>query len=197
MNKLLAMGGGGFVAGEDFSFGRGRSAGIKELNNFCAKNRIVSEIVKIVSDGGRKISSSDIRDFLASGDVPSANALLGRRYFICGDVVRGRGEGHKFGVPTANVIVPPVKLLPKQGVYKTTTETEGKIYRSLTNIGCKPTFNEASDTVETLIIGYSGNLYGKRICVSFDRRIRDVQKFNSAEELAAQIEKDKIEACCD
>lgn len=196
VNELFSEGDvAGIVCGEDYTFGAGASCDCGDLQRFCNDAGIVFHVARTVTmEDGAKVSSSAIRKLLSNGDLPGANRLLGRAYFCAGTVVHGRGDGRKFGIPTANLDVLREKLLPAFGVYQTVTEAGGVRYRSLTNVGGQPTFDISKPTIETLILDFSGNLYGKEITVSFIRKIRDIVRFPSATALKEQIEQDIAEA---
>ncbi|MDD3946807.1 MAG: bifunctional riboflavin kinase/FAD synthetase [Clostridia bacterium] len=183
-----------FVCGADYTFGNAASCTVADLQKMCASNSILLKVVDTVISGETKVSSSGIRKLLAEGDIRRANVLLGRSYFCAGYVVHGRGDGRKFGVPTANLGILKQKLLPAFGVYKTITEVNGKSYQSLTNVGGQPTFDIEKPTIETLLLDFEGDLYGKYIVINFVNRIRGIQKFPSALALKKQIEKDITEA---
>lgn len=186
-----------FVCGRDYRFGKNAAWGAEELAKMCEARGILLKVTDTVMSGDHKVSSTEIRKMLAEGDIECANELLGRMYFCAGKVVRGRGDGRKFGYPTANLGILKQKLLPAFGVYKTITEVEGKAYASLTNVGGQPTFDIEKPTIETLIMNFEGNIYGKDIVINFVRRIRGIRKFPSPEALKEQIEKDKLEASRD
>ena len=131
-----------------------------------------------------------IKRLLSLGDIKKANELLANRYSIVGKVVKGRGEGKIFGFPTANVSVPSTKALPAFGVYATLTSIDGVIYKSVTNVGAKPTFGINSATIETLIADFNDDIYGKTIKVEFLSFIRPIKRFESANELKIQIYND-------
>jgi riboflavin kinase/FMN adenylyltransferase len=137
-----------------------------------------------------KISTTKIKKLLDIGDIKQANLLLGDKYFITGTVQKGRGVGSGIGIPTANISVNNLKQLPKEGVYKTLTKAGEKCYPSVTNVGAHPTFEDRNFNVETLLMDFEGNLYGESITVYFESRIRDIQKFDSAEQLVMQIKSD-------
>ena len=178
------------IAGEDFRFGKGAAYGMDDLEEWARSRGILAIRQPLLKEWDRKISSSDIREYLAMGEVAAANALLGRRYFVEGSVLHGRGVGKSFGLPTANLTLSPEKLLPFDGVYETRTVVDGVKYRSVTNVGTCPTFGETVKGVETHIIGFDGDVYGKKIRVEFVDRIRSIFRFDSKEELKRQIESD-------
>lgn len=178
------------VCGSDYTFGYKGNGNIEMLTKYANNNGINVRIVDFLTHSGKKISSSTIREYIANGNIENANNLIGRPYFISGQVISCHGRGKKYGFPTANIIISDEKLQLKQGVYATSVEVDGKIYKSLTNIGEKPTFNDYSLTVESFLQNFNGNLYGKEITVKFFKKIRDIIKFNNEQELYNQIIKD-------
>ena len=145
-----------------------------------------------VDVGSVRVSSSYVRHQVSEGNIEEANRCLGRNYSVTGVVVEGHKVGRKLGFPTANVEPPYGKLMPKDGVYATQILVDGKVYKSITNVGTRPTLDNGSNrTVETNIVGFNEELYGKTVTVSFLRRLRDEIKFNNVEELKAQIEEDR------
>lgn len=179
----------GVVCGEDFTFGSDRW-GSQELYEWALCTGKGYYLQKTAKFNNEKISSQSIRKLIQDGRIREANALLKREFFIMGEVVSGRGEGKKFGYPTANINTSSNKLIPQLGVYKTHTYIDGKRYLSLTNVGHAPTFNVENVTIETLILDFEENIYGKTISVHFDKKLRDICKFSSKNELKEQIERD-------
>ncbi len=194
LSYLKSLGVVGIVAGEDYRYGHMAASDIKDLSLFCKENNIKLIVAPTIMQEGRKISSSSIRELLTIGDIAKVNALLGREYTITGKVKSGRGEGRKMGLPTANIYTPTIKHLPKEGVYRTYTLVDGKRYDSVTSVGGQPTFESSVFSVETLIIGFSGNLYDNIITVGFLNWMREMIKFNSKEALIEQISMDIEEA---
>lgn len=139
----------------------------------------------------KEFLSDEVKKLLSQGKIEEANVLLGEPYSVSGVVERGRAVGRTFGYPTANVACD--EYLLKFGVYKTVLSVGGKSYLGLTNVGSKPTFSIDSPTVETTLLNFEGDLYGKEVKVEFLKFVRPLIKFGSAEELAAQIAED-IEA---
>lgn len=139
-----------------------------------------------------RVSSSLIRAMLKEGRIEEANACLGYPYSFTGTVLHGYEEGRKIGFPTANILPPDGKLMPLNGVYESEVEIEGdpKVRQGITNIGTRPTYNGSSVTIETNIIGFIGNVYGKVMTVRLLRMIRPEMHFHSPAELREQIEKD-------
>ncbi len=137
-------------------------------------------------------SSSLIRSAVNAGDTEGATRLLGRPFSIEGEVVKGRQIGRTIGFPTANISVGPDQLLPPNGVYEAQAfGQEIGTHKAVVNIGRRPTLNNGEDiTVEAHLLGFSGDLYGQGLRVDFLRRIRPEMKFNSLDELKAQIQRD-------
>jgi riboflavin kinase/FMN adenylyltransferase len=135
------------------------------------------------------ISSTRIRAALAEGDVEAAAAMLGRPYSVSGGVTHGKSVGHAFGFPTANVAA--ATLLPAYGVYETRIAIDGREYRALSDVGVRPTLEDAGEErIESFLLDFAGDLYGKHLRISFLRRLREERRFDSAEALWAQIKKD-------
>ena len=177
--------------GEDFRFGKMASCGAVELKSFGERFGFEVEIVGEVDIGGSAVSSSRIRALLLKGDIISANSLLGSDYFISVEVSDGNHIGRTMNFPTINQKFENGQLVPKYGVYSTITYADGQEYCSITNVGVKPTINgERSPLAETHIIGYSGDLYGKTVTVSFRDFVRPERKFDSLDELKKQINAD-------
>ena len=174
-----------FVCGDDFRFGKG-AQGTPETLNKTAK----VDVEEILTRNGEKISTSTIKACLSTGDVTTANALLGERFFLLGEVVEGRKIGREMGFPTANVTYPQGKFSIKTGVYETRVTLEDKTYKGITNYGARPTFDNKQVLTETYIDGFSGDLYGKTIKVEFVNFLREIRKFDSAEDLRAQLQED-------
>jgi riboflavin kinase/FMN adenylyltransferase len=124
------------------------------------------------------------------GKVNLARRMLGRPYGVEGQIIHGLKRGRTIGFPTAN-LKPHNRVVPKYGVYATANLIDGKWRRSITNVGVRPTFEDAQNpSIESYIFDFDGNLYGDVLRVRFLNRIRDEKKFNGIDELRAQIEKD-------
>lgn len=136
------------------------------------------------------VSSTLIRETLAEGNIESVSMYLDREYSITDHVSDGMKKGHTIGYPTINFPTSKNILYPKNGVYASHTVIDGKEYKSITNIGVKPTMGGADKTIETHILEFEGELYGKKVKVVFEHFIRDEEKFSSIEELSNQISND-------
>ncbi len=186
-NYLEKIGVEGIIAGEDFRYGQNAECGMKELSAWAISKGKICITQPILAEWNKKISSRDIRKYLENGEVKTANSLLGNRYFVEGEVVHGRGVGATYGLPTANLNVSDEKVIPLDGVYDTRVKVGNEWYKGVTNVGTCPTFDFHRRTVETHILDFSADIYGEIIRVEFVERIRCVVKFNSLEELKAQI----------
>ena len=141
---------------------------------------------------GKVISTSLLRELASSGDVESIYTFCGVPFEIKGIVTSGRGEGHNFGLPTANIEVKSDFVLPAFGVYASAVKIGEKTYSSVTNIGNAPTFGVDKVVTETHLIDYDGDLYGKEVTVYLLKKLRDIIKFDNIKELKKQIETDKL-----
>lgn len=183
------------VIGQDFALGKDRLGTIPVIKALGESMSFSVEVISPVGSDEQAISSTRIRQLLDQGDVGAAAALLGRPYSVTGLVTHGSDRGARIGLPTANLETWSKKKIPAVGVYATMVELHGKVYRGLTNIGYRPTF-ETQDvpTMETHILGFDGNIYGEQLVLNFIEKIRDEQKFSGVEEFLAQIERDKTTA---
>ncbi len=178
------------IVGENYSFGRDKSGDAAFLRQECEKYGISVICMPYATYEGEIISSTYIRGLIEGGDIRNANRLMALNYELCGKVVYGRQDGRKMGFPTANMIPPESRVIPPNGVYATITHLEGESYPSVTNIGYAPTFGENSKTIETNILGFDREIYGKVISVEFLDTIRFEKKFSSIKELTEQISTD-------
>ncbi len=147
------------------------------------------QIVPPVLCRGEIVSSTAIRREMAEGNVSHAARLLGRPFVLTGEIRRGTGTGRKFVFPTLN-LAPDQELLPAQGVYVTETNVEGRLWRSATNVGRRPTFNGAELSIESHLLGFARTLTQGRMEIHFWKRLREEKKFSGPEELRRQITKD-------
>ncbi len=180
--------------GWDFAFGSNKSGDSEAVRQICNErlsNRIEVYNFPAYEFNGNLISSSVIRDLLSLGKVDSVNEMLGRHFSLSGLVVKGEGRGKIIGVPTANLAYSDELIIPLRGVYATLSNYKGMIYKSVTNIGFNPTFNNGRlINVETHLIDFDETIYGESIEIQFVKRIRDEMKFSSVNDLVAQIKSD-------
>lgn len=180
--------------GEDFHFGKDRRGDVDMLSKYAPQYGYELCVFPKIKEDGEVISSTRIRGELAQGRIEKANRLLGDPYFVRGEVVHGNALGRTIGMPTANLLPGEQKLLPAYGVYATRVEADGKVYGGVTNVGVKPTIGADRANVETTLLHFDGNLYGKQITVYFLEFLRPEQRFDSLEELKAQMSRDRAKA---
>ena len=179
------------VAGYNFRFAKGASAGADELEELMQKHGGRAEILPPYLYRGEPISTSQVRLLLKSGEIEEANRMLGAPYFLTGTVEHGRGRGHGFGFPTLNLSHEGDSLLPKCGVYRSLTVIDGAAYPSVTNVGVCPTVGERPVHSETHIIDREVDAYGKSVRVYLLGYLREEKHFSSEKELIKQINIDK------
>ncbi|MBE6983851.1 MAG: bifunctional riboflavin kinase/FAD synthetase [Ruminococcaceae bacterium] len=189
LEDLVKDGAAGFVCGSDFRFGAEGNGTAKKLEAFCEKRTLSCVVVPQQELDGVRVSSTYIRELIEQGEMEKATAFLGHPHILSGEVVHGRGLGHTIGIPTANLQIPEGVICPKFGVYACKTVIEGKEYLAVTNVGMRPTVNGSHITVETLLLDFVGDLYGKRLYLQFYKFLRPERKFASLEELKAEIQK--------
>ena len=179
-------------AGFDYTFGYKAAGNAQILKALGKKKSIDINIIQEVDIDTVPVSSTLIRNMITEGKVDAAAKFLGRYYEISGNVVYGKQNGRKLGLPTANVEYDKDKLLPSDGVYAGYLTVGDSKYKCLINIGKNPTFNADIRTIEAHIADFCGDLYGKFVTIQFTKKIREEKKFNSPEELRLQIESDLI-----
>lgn len=189
LENLLQEDAAGFVCGDDFRFGFRGEGNSGKLADFCRERNLPYAIVPAQDLDGVRVSSTYIRTLLESGQMEKAVSYLGHPHLIIGNVVSGRKLGRTIGIPTANLELPEGQVIPKFGVYACKTVIDGKEYLAVTNIGTRPTVNGHHVTVEPWILDFEGDLYGKELTLHFYAFLRPEQKFDSLEELRAEIQK--------
>jgi len=180
------------VAGFDFTFGHKGKGNMKNISEL-AQGDFTSTVVEKVTCDGEKISSTHIRECLASGEIEQVNVFLGRCYTIFGAVVSGDQRGRTIGYPTANIKVDTDTLLPKSGVYAVQVKINNVTYDGMANLGVKPTFQ--ADVIEPIIevhiFNFNDDIYGERLYISWHKFIRDEKKFSGIDELITQLKNDE------
>jgi riboflavin kinase/FMN adenylyltransferase len=179
--------------GANFLFGHERSGNFSFLRMLGQRYGFRADKIDPVRYKDFVVSSTRVRRLVGEGRVDEAGALLGHGFYIDGTVVEGRHRGRELGYPTANLATEN-ELLPPHGVYATTTTIDGVVHASLTNIGTRPTFGEQDTTVETHVLAYKGDLYGRPVRLGFVLRLRDERKFEDVDALRTQIEADQRRA---
>jgi riboflavin kinase/FMN adenylyltransferase len=176
----------GLVEGPNFFFGHDRAGSIRTLHEFCRETGRLLEIVPPVTVGDHLVSSTEIRQLIAAGNVRRAADLLGAGYRISGTVVRGAERGRSIGFPTAN-LEGIRTVLPRDGVYAGRAQVGAAWYAAGINLGPNPTFADQERKFEAHLIGFDGDLYGARVAVEFIDRLRDTVRFENALALKAQL----------
>ena len=189
LSSLVEQGAGGFVCGSDFRFGAGGSGTAKKLESFCKARELPCAIVPQQELDGVRVSSTHIRELIAPGEMEKATAFLGHPHLLSGEVIHGIGLGRTIGIPTANIALPENVVYPKLGVYACIATVEGKEYLAVTNVGTRPTVSGSHITVEPWLLDFEGDIYGKQLHLLFYKFLRPEQKFDSLEELQAEIQK--------
>ncbi len=178
------------MVGPDFTLGRGQEGNIHLLRALGREMKFSVEVIPPYTINGEVVSSTLIRQALTQGDMERVRRLMGHYFQIGGKIIASDRRGRILGFPTANLDIKPQQALPGNGIYATITQVDDKQFPSATNIGTRPTFGEGEKNVETHLLNYKGDLYGKEIRVEFMQKLRDEQRFPSSEELKAQIRKD-------
>ena len=179
-----------YVSGSDYRFGKNGSGNVEFLEEYANKNNQRFIKVEMLNFYNEKISTTRIKGLLAKGNISYANRLLGKNYFITGNVVRDRGVGKKLGFPTVNIKLEKDKFKLRSGVYKGRTTIDGKEYKTIINYGARPTFSLEEKLVEAHVIDYEGDLYDREITLVFDEFMREIKKFESKEQLIEQLKID-------
>ena len=189
LDELMQRGAVGFVCGDDFRFGHRGEGNGERLQEFCAEKGHPCVIIPEQTMDDTRVSSTYIRRQIEEGDMATAVRFLGHAHILTGEVISGRKIGRKIGVPTANLAIPEGVVVPKFGGYACRVELEGKPYCAVANVGTRPTVGGHRVTVEPWILDFEGDLYGKSITLEFHRYLRAERKFDSLEELRAEIQK--------
>jgi riboflavin kinase/FMN adenylyltransferase len=186
----------GILVGPDFALGKGRGGDINMLRALGCEMGFSVDVIPPFKINGEIVSSTLIRGALAEGDMRKVTKLMGRYFYLEGKIITSEKRGRVLGFPTANLDIKPQQALPGNGIYATIAHVQGKYFHSATNIGIRPTFGGGEEMVETHLLNYRGNLYGKDLRVEFVQKLRNEERFPSSEELQTQIEKDirKVEA---
>ncbi len=183
------------VVGHDFHFGFKGEGTPERLREYCMENGIGIDVIPAVEIDGTVVSSTIIRRQLLAGDLENANRFLGHPYML-GDTVRaGFRLGRTIGAPTINMRFSEGVLIPRHGVYATKAYFDEQAHMAVTNVGVRPTVGGVDAvTVESHILDYSGDLYGRHVRLEFYAFLRDEVKFADIHELQAQIAQDEEQA---
>lgn len=182
------------ITSSDYKFGYKAKGDIRLLKKLSKVYKFKLRIIKPLKKNGKKINSTYIRKLLELPDIKQANRLLGRRYFIRGQVVKGKRLGRQIGSPTINIKESPKVILPA-GVYLVLIEAGKKTYKGVANIGYRPTIsNKSLKNIEIHLLDYKGHFRPKNIKVNFLKYMRKEIKFKSIDQLKTAIAKDIIQA---
>jgi riboflavin kinase/FMN adenylyltransferase len=182
------------VVGHDFHFGHGRRGNVALLQQMGGEHGFDVLGLRLVADDRAGVySSTRIRALLAAGEVKAAAAALGRPHEVRGAVVQGDRRGRELGFPTANIAVPGEIQLPADGIYAAWyIRPDGARHRAAVSLGRRPTFHEDAEAslLEAYLLDFEGDLYGEPARLAFVARLRDEERFDSAESLVEQMERD-------
>jgi riboflavin kinase/FMN adenylyltransferase len=177
------------LVGASFRFGHKQLGDVELLKELGRRWGFEVDIVTPVIDGGDVVSSTAIREAVRDGRVEDALRMLGRPFALIGEIRTGTGQGRKLVVPTLNLATEH-ETLPKAGVYVTETVLPGGTYRSVTNVGVRPTFDGTRLAIESHLFDFAEALTAGPMKVRFLQRLRDEQKFSGPEGLREQVLKD-------
>jgi riboflavin kinase/FMN adenylyltransferase len=178
------------VVGDNWRFGKGRSGDAALARRVLEAEGCRFEAADLAESGGEKISSSRIRSLIEARNFEQADQLLGSPYTVRGVVSAGDGRGHLLGYPTANLAVPEEKLAPGDGVYGAVAHYDGKDYTAVVSIGSKPTFGGTATAIEAYLLDFGGSIYGEQLALRSWTFVREQQRYDGAEALARQIDRD-------
>ena len=186
---VAGLGVGHVIVGYDFHYGTARTGTPQTLLAAGQEYRFGVTVIDQVAEQGEIISSSAIRAELAHGNVGGARELLGHPWRVSGKVVSGAKRGTGMGYPTANLALEPGTALA-HGIYAVTVDVHGEIHSGAAYLGTRPTFDHGRVLLETFLLDFDGDLYGREIAIEFVDFIRGDRKFASAAELVAQMDRD-------
>lgn len=178
------------VVGYDFTFARNKEGTVDVLREMGHEYGIEVEIVQPIKINGIRVSSTFIRELISEGRVDEIPQYLGTPYVIEGEIIHGKANGRKMGYPTANISLKDQIIKPKNGIYASRVIIDGKKYFGATNVGMNPTVNGKYLSIETNILDFDEDIYGKRVRIEFLEKIRDEKKFESLDELRKQLDLD-------
>ncbi len=181
----------GIVVGFNFRFGHKNLGNIDLLKNLQNKYGYELYIMEPYTYKGDAISSTRIRNCILEGDVKEATNMLSKPYLIKGKVIHGKHLGRTIGVPTANLEFNDKMVIPGKGVYYTNVRYKDRVFKGITSVGNNPTVNGKELTIETFILDFNEMIYGEELKVYFIEKIRGEIKFDSLDELVAQIKRDE------
>jgi riboflavin kinase / FMN adenylyltransferase len=174
--------------GENFRFGKG-ARGTPEF--LSGHDEFETRVVPLVEAAGETVSSSHIRGLVAAGEVDQAAEFLGGPFLFEGEVVPGDKRGRELGMPTANLIPDDASVTPGHGVYAGWANA----HPAAVNVGVRPTFETGRGLlVEAHLLDFDDDLYGQTLRIAFLERLRGEKRFDSVDELVAQMRRDVEDA---
>lgn len=178
----------GVFVGSDFRFGSKASGDVGMLSEWGRENHVRVSVVGLFEIDGVPAKSTNIRRLLGEGEVGQARKLLGRDYSFSGVVCEGRGEGAGMGFATANLDVPEDRMILVDGVYGGYCLVDGERFKAAISAGVSPTFaSKSKSNLEVHLLGFEGDLYGRRLEVEFVKRLRPLIEFDSIDELTRTV----------
>ena len=189
LEELITAGAAGFVCGNDFRFGNRGEGSAQKLERFCQERNLAYRVVGDQILDGLRVSSTHIRTLLETGEMEQAVRFLGHPHVLTGEVVAGRKIGRTIGIPTANLAIPKDVVALRHGVYACKATVGEQTFLAVTNVGSRPTVGGHVVTVEPWLLDFKGDLYGKTLTLAFYSFLRPERKFDSLEELKAEIQK--------
>ncbi len=179
------------VAGFNYRFGAGAAGNCDMIKVWAERYGGAVVIMEEIKHLGHRISSTRIRNEVKSGHVDVAHALMGRPFVLSGEVVTGKQIGRTINFPTVNILPPKGKILPEAGVYAVYLQLGNKLYPGMCNVGKRPTVDDSGETtVETHVLDFHKNIYGKFVRVHFICKLRDEQKFENLDMLTRRLKLD-------
>ena len=187
------LGVGGLVIGHDFHFGKGREGSPAMIEAIGQRLGLPVAVVPALTEAGRPVSSSLIRDALRHGDVRGAAQMLGYQWFVRGVICHGDKRGRLLGYPTANMLLPADCAL-RYGIYAVRMAVEGVVFNGVASFGSRPTFDNGAPRLESFLFDFDGDLYDKTVDVELVAFLRGEAKFESIEALIAQMDSDSTQS---
>ena len=181
------------IVGYDWQFGKGRSGNAEALKQLGNRYQFSVMIVGPIELHDKPVHSTRVREAIAASRLDLVSELLGRRYSIIGEVIKGEGRGRQIGFPTANIDAAN-QMLPPNGVYAIQVKVEERIFDGVLNMGNRPTFDGEKFQIESHLFDFEEMVYGKEIEIFFIEKIRDERKFPNPEMLINQIKQDVVTA---
>lgn len=180
------------IIGHDHTFGKNKSGDFGLLQKMSDEFGYEVQQVEAVNFDDKIISSTQIRNALAEGNIPEANSMLGYVYSVSGKVIHGKKIGRTIGYPTANIDIDPIKILPKKGAYIVEVFVKNRKLKGMLSVGTNPTVDGNALSTEVYILDFDEDIYGEEISVNFREFLHEEIKFESLDKLIERLDEDKI-----